>query len=189
MDPSPGKAATLNFASFPTGNSRIAFHEAGHIIAALHFCGYIDTVRISGDYITRSRTGRTLSDTERNVIDIAGWVSEVTYLNVPEPWEGQWYDAFDRAREGLHGFCDECRIASHLVSARPNASSGELLIAVRCIAGITRRLLRSHWESVKHIAHALLAVGWLDDAECRGLVGGDPIEDPAGQWVRACRKL
>jgi hypothetical protein len=127
---------------------------------------------------------RNLNDTERNVIDIAGWVAEALYLNDPAPWEGQWYDAFDRARAGLHGFCDECRIASRLVSARPKASSGELLIAVRCIAGITRGLLRSHWESVERIAHALLAVGWLDNAECRGLVGADLIEGiPGAQWV------
>jgi hypothetical protein len=50
-----------------------------------------------------------------------------------------------------------------------------LVIAFRRHAGRTRSFLQvpAVWEPVERIAHALLAVGFMDHAECRGLVAGE----------------
>jgi hypothetical protein len=175
MTAHPANASGLNFAAFPHGKSLTAYHEAGHAVVGLAIGCRIREARIAGDYIVRwSAVPDDLAKHQRCGLFLAGWVAESIWLNDPLPDDEHWYDAFDRARDGKTGHCDECKIARILVSSHPDADTPALLIQARRYTGSTRLFLGRHWSSVERIAHALLATGFLDDAECRSLVAEFP---------------
>jgi hypothetical protein len=173
MTAQPANASGLNFDSFPRGKRLTAYHEAAHAVAALASGCFIREVRIAGDYICRYHTGPNLNVAQRNVIDLAGWMAEAITLRDPSPCDWHVHDSFDKAEAGEVGHCDMCQVAHRIVTAHPGIEDRTLLvIAFRRHAGRTRWFLQvpEVWESVERVAHALLAVGVLYDAECRELV-------------------
>lgn len=171
MTAQPVNVSGLNFDAFPHARSLTAYHEAGHVVVGLGIGCRIREARIQGDFIVRwSAVPDDLAKHQRCGLFLAGWVAESIWLKDSLPDDEHWYDAFDRARDGKAGRCDECQVARILASSHPDADTPALLIQARRYTGSTRLFLGRHWSSVERVAHALLAIGFLDGEECRGLV-------------------
>ncbi|WP_262272214.1 hypothetical protein [Microvirga yunnanensis] len=175
MTAQPANVSGLDFTRFPHGKREIAYHEAGHIVAGLGIGCRVREARIVGDWITRWSHAPDLPLHQRCGLFLGGWVAECILLNDNTPDDRHWYAAFDRARAGKGGWCDECKVAAAILSKHPEMDTPFLLIQARRYAFMTRMFLGRHWASVERVAHALLSVGTLDHDDCIGLVDEDVL--------------
>jgi hypothetical protein len=176
MTKQPANLSGLDFNRFPRGKRLTAFHEAGHVIAGLAIGCRVREVRIVGDYIARWSHAPGLPLHQRCGLFLAGWVAECILLNDTSPDDWHWYGAFDRARDGKAGWCDECKTAAAILLKYPEMDTPFLLIQARRYTGMTRLFLSRQWASVERVAHALLSVGVLDHDDCIGLVDEDVLQ-------------
>lgn len=103
---------------------RLAVHEAGHIIAAAAFGKQIDhaTIGQAQPHVCYHMTTGEKTVDAQSIIDAAGLAAEG---NIPG-WD-IFGPAVRRAREGVNGFCDVCRIANLAVAAVPERSNFEII--------------------------------------------------------------
>jgi hypothetical protein len=145
--------------------SRLARHESGHLIAAAAFGKQIDHATIGNamPHVCYHMTTGEMTVDSQSLIDAAGLAAEG---NIPG-WDilGP---AVRRAREGVTGFCDLCRLADLAVSAVPERSNFEMV-----------NLLCDVFETAAQLFASPSWAGALDtlssELENRTLLTGDDI--------------
>jgi hypothetical protein len=187
MSRAPVGASQLNFNLFPRAGRLIAFHEGAHAVAVIHTGGCLvgSGVRIAGDYVTQTMP-MSLSEADFCLIKLSGWVAEGLLLGDPFLSDNHMWDHFRRSREAPYGRCDECLVAACLMLRNPSFDPWDLMDLFRTYTRRTRHFLnfREVWESVERVAYALLAVGHLNDEECRELI--DEAVLPSGVRTLPC---
>lgn len=120
--------------------NRLARHESGHLIAAAAFNKKIDHATIGNampHIYYQMTSGETTADSQ-SLIDAAGLAAEG---NIPG-WDilGP---AVRRAREGVTGFCDICRLADLGVLTVPERSNSEIINLLYDVFETASRLFAS----------------------------------------------
>jgi hypothetical protein len=145
--------------------NRLARHESGHLIAAAAFNKKIDHATIGNamPHIYYQMTSGEMTADSQSLIDAAGLAAEG---NIPS-WDilGP---AVRRAREGVTGFCDICRLADLGVLTVPERSNSEII-----------NLLYDVFETAADLFHGPEWSGALNalasELENRTLLTGDDI--------------
>lgn len=156
----------------------IAFHEAGHIVADAAVGRTVEyaTVGDGGPHV-RCDTADKLTSSALLIALCAGEIAGGIASGATSFAAQAAVEALRRARAGLLGRCDECRIATLLVGAQPDSPDVGLLAIWRAHAAITvdlfdRLEFRCH---VHRIAAALQDRIELHRAEIEELLYPDEL--------------
>lgn len=167
--------------------SRLARHESGHLIAAAAFNKKIDHATIGNampHIYYQMTSGETTADSQ-SLIDAAGLTAEG---NIPG-WDTLG-PAVRRAREGVTGFCDLCRLADLGVLTVPERSNFEIINLLYDVFETAARLFASpQWSgALDALAPALERKTLLSGEEIEQIVAPfeltGPLSDITPIWTK-----
>jgi ATP-dependent Zn protease len=156
-----------------TARERIAYHEAGHAVAAFTYHrrlhglgiadahdagldGYVKRTRGVGPAIEAANSARSVGlVTEDVTIMLAGVVTERQFAKAPRNHAGVGSD-YDRA----------------VASARQIVSDGELAPYMKWVTISTHELVTRRWPAVEALAQQLLAQNEVSGAAARARIRG-----------------
>jgi hypothetical protein len=163
-------------------STRTAYHEAGHVVAAVLIGRGVEWVTIVPNMevvaMGETKYRDTLDTTDRDVVDrhavvsFAGPLAEARVEVAPTEIEWEEDDDFAYAACFIAGITDP---AAFLVHCEP----GDLRAAIRKagveerMRGLVKRaecLVEEHWSQIETVAHALIKTGRLEREEVERLV-------------------